>query len=224
MAGVVPQQVVGPRARLAGRVHVLAAKEVGLDVHLLHVQLTRLDPLVDPLVAGVEAAHVPGHADHAGLLLDRYQPLGIGDRISDWDLDQDVLAGAHGHLGLIGVDLGRTGDDHRLEARLLKRFGQVGRPVRNLPLAGELLGARRRPPVSEMTSMSGMFWIARMCWVPKAPFPAIAIFISFRQLLSLPASAVCKCWAQAWAAVSRVRSTTIVEGPAAHPVAVLFMH
>jgi hypothetical protein len=37
--GVVPQQVVGPAARLAQRVHVGAAEEVGLHVHLLDVEL-----------------------------------------------------------------------------------------------------------------------------------------------------------------------------------------
>ena len=37
--GVVPQQVVGPAARLAERVHVGAAEEVGLHVHLLDVEL-----------------------------------------------------------------------------------------------------------------------------------------------------------------------------------------
>ena len=36
--GVVPQQVVGPAARLALGVHVLAAEEIGLDVHLLDVE------------------------------------------------------------------------------------------------------------------------------------------------------------------------------------------
>ena len=49
--GVVPQQVVGPAARLAERVHVRAAEEVGLHVHLLDVELAGDDPLVHPLVA-----------------------------------------------------------------------------------------------------------------------------------------------------------------------------
>src|SRR5262245_22448248 len=39
-----------------------------------------------------------------------------------------------------------------------------------------------RPPVSEMTSTSGMFWIASRCRWPNAPWPASAIFIG-----SLPA-------------------------------------
>ena len=36
---VVPQQVVRPGARLAERVHVAAAEEIGLHVHLLDAQL-----------------------------------------------------------------------------------------------------------------------------------------------------------------------------------------
>ena len=60
--GVVPQQVVGPAARLAERVHVRAAEEVGLHVHLLDVELAGHDALVHPLVARVEAARVAAHA------------------------------------------------------------------------------------------------------------------------------------------------------------------
>ena len=67
--GVVPEQVVGPAAGLAERVHVRAAEEVGLHVHLLDGQLARADPAVDPLVRRVEPAGVPDHADQAGLLL-----------------------------------------------------------------------------------------------------------------------------------------------------------
>jgi hypothetical protein len=66
VGGVVPQQVVGPAARLAQRVHVAAAEEVGLHVHLLDVELAGSDLLVDPLVAGVEAPGVAAHGDQAG--------------------------------------------------------------------------------------------------------------------------------------------------------------
>jgi len=48
--GVVPQQVVGPRARLAERVDVPAAEEVGLHVHLWTLSSPRNAP-VHPLVA-----------------------------------------------------------------------------------------------------------------------------------------------------------------------------
>ena len=48
---VVPQQVVGPGARLADRIDVLAAEEIGLHIHLLDVQLAGDDLVVYPLVA-----------------------------------------------------------------------------------------------------------------------------------------------------------------------------
>jgi len=57
---VVPQEVVGPRARLAGRVDVGAAEEVGLNVHLLDLQFAGLDLVVDPLVASPAMAMAGG--------------------------------------------------------------------------------------------------------------------------------------------------------------------
>ena len=48
VGGVVPEQVIGPAARLAQRVHVGAPEEVGLHVHLLDVQLAGLDPAGAP--------------------------------------------------------------------------------------------------------------------------------------------------------------------------------
>src|SRR6185437_9713138 len=41
-----------------------------------------------------------------------------------------------------------------------------------------------RPPASETTSMPGMFWIASRCLMPKAPWPASAIFMSSASLRS----------------------------------------
>ena len=72
--GVVPQQVVGPRARLAERVDVPAAEEVGLHVHLLDVELARGDAAVHPLVARIEAPRVADHRDQAGLASGRRRP------------------------------------------------------------------------------------------------------------------------------------------------------
>jgi len=69
VAGVMPQQVIGPTARLAERVEVGAAEEIGLHVHLLDLQFAGGDLVVDPLMAGVEAPHVPSHRDETGLPL-----------------------------------------------------------------------------------------------------------------------------------------------------------
>ena len=40
--GMVPQQMIGPAARIAGGVDVLAPEEIGLHVHLLDFQLAGL--------------------------------------------------------------------------------------------------------------------------------------------------------------------------------------
>ena len=53
------------------------------------------------LVAGIEAARVAAHGDHAGFLLHLHQPFGIGQIVRDRDLDQHVLAGAHALLALL---------------------------------------------------------------------------------------------------------------------------
>ena len=58
---VVPQQVVGPGARLALCVRVAATEEVRLRIHLLHVELARVDLAAHELVRGVEAARVADH-------------------------------------------------------------------------------------------------------------------------------------------------------------------
>src|SRR5262249_61081341 len=79
VGGVMPEEMVGPAARIAGRIDVLAAEKIGLHVHLLDRELALLDALVDPLVAGVEAADVTAHGDDAGLLGDPHQVLGILD-------------------------------------------------------------------------------------------------------------------------------------------------
>ena len=74
--GVVPQQVVGPAARLAEGVGVRAAEEVGLHVHLLDRELAGGDPLVHPLVARVEPSRMAAHRDQPRLLLLRDHRLG----------------------------------------------------------------------------------------------------------------------------------------------------
>ena len=69
MARVVPEQMIGPRTRLAQRVHVGAAEKIGLHIHLQDLQLADLDAFMNPLMRRIETPRVPAHADHAGLLL-----------------------------------------------------------------------------------------------------------------------------------------------------------
>ena len=117
VAGVVPQQVIGPAARLAERIDVRPAEEIGLHVHLQHLELAREDALVDPLMAGVEAARMARHRDDAGFLLHPHEPLGVRERVGHGNLDHDVLAGAHALLALRRMQLRRRGQNHRIEPR-----------------------------------------------------------------------------------------------------------
>src|SRR5215475_16199555 len=58
VGGVMPKEMIGPAARIAGRVDVLSSEEIGLHVHLLDLELALLDLLMDVLVARIEATHV----------------------------------------------------------------------------------------------------------------------------------------------------------------------
>ena len=137
MRGVMPQQVVRPRARLALGVHVLAAEEVGLHVHLLDVELTRGDLVVHVLVRRIEAAGVADHADQAGFLLLRHHGFGIGPGVRQRDLDLNVLAGIHAGDGLFGVHLRGGAEDHGIDIGHGQHFGQIGAGVRRAVLGGD---------------------------------------------------------------------------------------
>ena len=179
VAGVVPEQVVGPAARLAERVHVGAAEEVGLHVHLQHLQLAGDDLLVHPLVARVEAARVAGHRDEAGLLLHLDDRLGVRQRVGHRDLDLDVLAGAHALHRLLGVHLRGRRQDDGLDARLRQALAEVARTSAGCRTsAATSFVASGLPPASVTTSMPGMLRIASMCLMPNAPCPATQIFMT----------------------------------------------
>jgi hypothetical protein len=135
---VVPQQVVGPGARLAQCVHVRAAEEVGLHVHLLDVEFAGANLLVDPLVAGVEAPRVAAHGDQPGLLLQREHGFGVGQAVGQRDLDLHVLAGLQAGDGLLGVHLGRRAQDHGVDFLHGQAVGQVGADVADAVLGGGL--------------------------------------------------------------------------------------
>ncbi len=135
---VMPEQVIGPAAGLAQRIQVLAAKEEGLNVHLLDLQLTRADALMDPLMGRVEAPGMAGHRDAATTLGEIRQTLGVGQIVGHWDLDHDVLARLQAQHRLGGVDRSRGGEYGGFDARLSQRFAEIQRPVGD----AEALGGR----------------------------------------------------------------------------------
>src|SRR5215475_7099108 len=127
--------MIGPAARIAGRVDVLPAKEIGLHIHLLDLELTLLDLLVDVLVTRIEAAHVSAHRDDAGFLRNLHQRFGILDAVGDRDLDEHMLGGAHDLLALAEMHLGRRGENDGVGA--LDAFREVASVVRNAVFLGD---------------------------------------------------------------------------------------
>jgi hypothetical protein len=85
-------------------------------LHLLQFSFASAEFLRQVLVARVEAAHVASHCGDAGFLLHRHDALRVRQAVAHRTFDQHMLAGAHGDLGLIGVDLRRAGDE--LEDRI----------------------------------------------------------------------------------------------------------
>ena len=137
--GVVPQQVVGPAARLAQRVHVAAAEEIGLHIHLLDVELARLDLVVHPLVAGVEAARVAAHRHQAAGFGHAHRFLAIGQHVAQRNLHLHMLAGAQAGQGLAGVHLGGGAEDDRIHLGQGQAVGQVGRDMADAVLGRHFL-------------------------------------------------------------------------------------
>jgi hypothetical protein len=121
---VVPQQVVGPRARFALGVDVLAAEEVGLHIHLLDVEFAALI-LLCTYWCEVEAAGVADHADQPGFLLLGDHRFGIGPAVGQRDFHLHVLARLHAGDRLRGMHLGRRAQDHGVDIGPRQRF-QLG--------------------------------------------------------------------------------------------------
>ena len=69
VCGMVPQQMIGPTARLTQGVHIGTAEKIGLHVHLKHIEMACLDLLVNKLVTGIKATRVTAHGHQTVLLL-----------------------------------------------------------------------------------------------------------------------------------------------------------
>jgi hypothetical protein len=122
---VMPQQMIGPGARLTQGVDVGAPEEVGLHVQLLDRELATRDPLVDPLVRGIEAPRVPDHADETGASLQIGNRLRVAPVVRERDLYLHVLAGFETGDGLRGMQLCRGGKDRGFYLRQAQSLGQL---------------------------------------------------------------------------------------------------
>ena len=145
MRGVVPKQMIGPRARLAQRIHVGAAKEIRLHVHLLDRELARNDSLVHPLVARVEAARVADHRNLAGLFLESRDLLGVREAVGQRNLDLDVLARLEAGDRLCGVHLRGRAQDDGVDLRQREAVGEIAGDVADAVLGRDLLRLREFP-------------------------------------------------------------------------------
>ena len=146
MRRVVPEQVVGPAARLAERIHIGAAEEVGLHVHLLEVEFPGQDFLVHPLMARVETAGVTAHGDKPGLLLQIGHGLRIAQRVRKRDLDLNMLAGLHAGDRLRRMHLGGRAENDGIDLAQDQAVGEVRRDVRNAVFGGDLSGRLEPAP------------------------------------------------------------------------------
>ena len=137
---VMPQQVVGPAARLAQRIHVAAAKEEGLHIHLLDLVLAVLDLAVHELMARIEAAGVAAHRHQAGLALQVDHCLRIPPAVGQRDLDLHMLAGLQALKRLRRMHLGRRAQDHGVHVLERQAGGEVGGDVADAVLLRHFLG------------------------------------------------------------------------------------
>src|SRR5256885_1683279 len=95
MTGMMPEQMIRPASGFSLGVHIRAAEEKRLDHQMLQFEFAGFDFLMDPLMAGIEAPGVSAHRDEAGFFLHGENPLCVGDRVCNRNLDFNVLSGPH---------------------------------------------------------------------------------------------------------------------------------
>ena len=93
------------------------------------IELSCDDALVNPLVAGIEAARVPDHRDEPRLALAPCDRLGGGKVVGERYLDLDMLAGVEAGDRLARMELRRRRENHRVEVGPRECFREFGRDV-----------------------------------------------------------------------------------------------
>ena len=97
--------MVGPTTGLTLGIQVAAAKEVSLSIHLLDVELARINPLFHPLVTRIEAPDMSHHTNNTCTLLRCDHLLCIFKTVSHWNFAERVFARLHRQNGLLTVHL-----------------------------------------------------------------------------------------------------------------------
>ena len=135
-----PQQVIGPAARLAQGVGVGAAEEIGLHIHLLDVEFARGDLVVHILVAGVEAAGVAAHGHQPGLLLQGHDFFSALEGVRQRNLHLHMLARLQAGQRLLGMHLGGRAKNDGIQFWQSQAFRQFRGHMANTVLGSDLFG------------------------------------------------------------------------------------
>ena len=138
VCGMVPQQMIGPTARLTQGVHIGTAEKIGLHIHLKHIELARLDLLVHKLVTGIKATRVAAHCHQPVLLLQCHHLGTVFVNITQGNFHLHVFTCLQASNGLCSMHLrGRTQND-RVHFLDRQTFIQVGGDMRNTVFFGDL--------------------------------------------------------------------------------------
>ena len=97
-------------------------------------------------MARIEAPRVADHAGEPGRLLLREHRFGVGEVIGERNLDLDMLTRVHALDRLRSVHLRGGAEDHRVDAGLVKRLGEVGAGMRDAVLRRDCLRRLQPPP------------------------------------------------------------------------------
>ena len=109
---MMPKQMVGPATGLAERIHIGAAKEIRLHIHLLDVEFPGFDLVVHILMAGVKTTRVPTHGDQAFFFGQRHYGIRIFPAVCQRNFHLHMFAcfQASDALGCVHL-CGRTQND-----------------------------------------------------------------------------------------------------------------
>src|SRR5262245_46016165 len=100
-----PQEVVGPAPGLTFGIHICPAEKERLNNEVLELKFTRLDSLMNPLMARVEPPRMAAHGDNPSLFLDRQDAFRVSQGIGDGNFDFDMFSRPHDLYRLLRMNL-----------------------------------------------------------------------------------------------------------------------
>ena len=140
VCGMVPQQMIGPTARLTQGVHIGTAKKIGLHVHLKHIEMACLDLLMNKLVTGIKAPRMAAHGHQTVLLLQCHHLGTVFVNITQGNFHLHMFASFKASNGLRGMHLCGSTQNNRIHLFDRQTFIQVAGDMRNAVFVGYFLG------------------------------------------------------------------------------------